>query len=115
MKKKRLLIIGCGDIALRAVQFLRGRYRLYGLTRDEAGAAKLRWFHITPIIGDLDHPSTLRRLAGIAHMALHTAPPQPSDKHDQRTTNLLNVLSKGRIVPQRFVYISTTGVYGDCD
>ena len=33
---------------------------------------------------------------------------------DTRTANLLIALEGTRILPTRFVYISTTGVYGDC-
>ncbi len=114
MTKKRLLIIGCGDIALRAVQLMRERYRIYGLIRDSSKATALRALGIIPIIGDLDYPATLHRLAGLADLVLHTAPPPNSGKYDRRTTNLLNALGKGRMVPQRIVYISTSGVYGNC-
>ncbi len=31
-----------------------------------------------------------------------------------RTQNLIAALTRARSIPQRFVYISTTGVYGDC-
>ncbi|WP_312554390.1 SDR family NAD(P)-dependent oxidoreductase, partial [Massilia sp.] len=41
---------------------------------------------------------------------VHLAPPQPSGAHDRRTRNLAAVLSAGT----RLVYVSTTGVYGDC-
>src|SRR5665811_258133 len=33
--------------------------------------------------------------------------------HDMRTRNLLSTLSRGKL-PKRLVYISTSGVYGDC-
>jgi len=115
MTKKRLLIIGCGDIARRAVRLMQGRYRIYALTRDPSEASQLRALRITPIVGDLDHPITLQRLAGIADLVLHTAPPPSEGKLDRRTTNLLNALNRGRIVPRRLVYISTSGVYGNCD
>ncbi|MBA2690736.1 MAG: SDR family oxidoreductase [Burkholderiales bacterium] len=114
MKRKRLLIVGCGDIALRAVELLGDRYRLYGLTRDTGQSGKLRALGITPIIGDLDDRKSLVRLAGVADWVLHTAPPPPQGRQDTRTAALLNALSKGRMVPQRLTYISTSGVYGDC-
>ncbi len=55
----------------------------------------------------------MRRLAGLAHMVLHLAPPSGSDSSDTRTRNLLAALSRGAR-PRHLVYISTTGVYGDC-
>ena len=45
---------------------------------------------------------------------LHCAPPPPSGATDTRTANLLAALESRRILPTRFVYISTSGVYGDC-
>ena len=40
---RRLLIIGCGDIAQRAVPLLRSRYRIiYALARSQARIAALR-------------------------------------------------------------------------
>ena len=112
---RRLLIIGCGDVALRAVKRFLPACRIYALTHTPARAEDLRRLGITPIIGDLDHPESLSKLAGLAHCVMHFAPPQSSGDIDQRTHNLLAVLDRGEILPQRLVYISTTGVYGNCD
>ena len=115
MNMRRLLIIGCGDVALRAVKRFLPACRIYALTHTPTRAKDLRRLGITPLIGDLDHPATLTKLAGIAHCVMHFAPPQTSGDTDQRTHNLLAALDRGEIVPQRLVYISTTGVYGNCD
>ena len=117
--KQTLLLIGCGDIALRSAPLLRTHYRLIGLCRNLENAPQLRQHGITPIFGDLDNPNTLNKLAGIAHAVLHLAPPANHGKRDIRTTNLLASLTKRlatntAILPQRFIYISTSGVYGDC-
>ena len=111
---KRLLIIGCGDIGRRVVRLLGSRYRLYALTRDPARAAELRALGVTPVMGDLDQRDSLRRLAGLAELVLHFAPPQNSGPHDLHTRNLLIALNKSTILPHRLVFISTSGVYGDC-
>jgi nucleoside-diphosphate-sugar epimerase len=111
---RRLLIIGCGDVALRALPQLRERYRIYGLTHDRRRVQLLRAHGVLPIIGDLDDPASLDGLAGIAHDVLHTAPPSPQGARDTRTAHLIAALSKAKILPQQLVYISTTGVYGDC-
>ncbi len=110
----RLLIIGCGDVALRAAPALRKKFRLFGLTRTTENFPSLRFHGITPLLGDLDVPWTLRRLGGIADCVLHTAPPPNRGGFDTRTRHLLTALSKGEMLPQRIVYISTSGVYGDC-
>jgi nucleoside-diphosphate-sugar epimerase len=111
---RRLLIIGCGDVALRALAPLRARYRIYALTRNRDRVPILRALGVVPIAGDLDDPVSLDGLAGIAHDVLHSAPPPPHGTRDTRTAHLIAALAKGQSLPQQLVYISTSGVYGDC-
>lgn len=110
----RVLLIGCGDIALRTADLLRGRVRLYGLTRRQEDAPKLRQHGVVPIVGDLDSQRSLDRLRAAPFAVLHFAPPPGEGRDDLRTAHLIAALTKARIIPQRFVYISTSGVYGDC-
>ena len=110
----RVLLIGCGDIALRTAELLRGRVRLYGLTRRPEDVRKLAKEGIVPIVGDLDRLASLDRLHAAPFAVLHFAPPPAEGRDDPRTARLLAALTKARIIPHRFVYISTTGVYGDC-
>src|SRR5207248_8196923 len=110
----RVLLIGCGDIALRTAQLLRGRVRLYGLTRRPGDTPKLAERGIVPIVGDLDRYASLDRLRAAPFAVLHFAPPPAEGRDDPRTAHLIAALTKARIIPQRFVYISTSGVYGDC-
>lgn len=110
---KRLLLIGCGDIARRTLPLLTPRYRVYALLRNPAYAASWRQRGAIPLIADLDQRASLRRLAGLADTVLHLAPPDGSAVQDHRTRNLLAALSRGTL-PAALVYISTSGVYGDC-
>lgn len=117
--KETLLIIGCGDIALRTAKLLQAHYRILGLLRNSDNASRLRSHGIIPVYGNLDSPESLEKLAGIAQLILHLAPPPNHGLRDDRTAHLLSALSKrtknkAPILPQRFVYISTSGVYGDC-
>jgi nucleoside-diphosphate-sugar epimerase len=115
---KRLLIIGSGDVALRAIPLLKKGYRVFAMVRDPAKFAGLRALGAIPLLGDLDDRNSLERIAGIADAVLHLAPPPNTGMHDTRTRNLFGVLShrRGRTsnLPKRLVYISTSGVYGDC-
>jgi nucleoside-diphosphate-sugar epimerase len=111
---QRLLIIGFGDIAKRSLQYLRGRYRIYALTRHANQSEHIRKMGVIPVHGDLDNPESLNRIAGLAHSVLHFAPPPSLGRQDQRTKHLISALGKGKILPQRLVHISTSGVYGDC-
>jgi nucleoside-diphosphate-sugar epimerase len=110
----RVLLIGCGDVAMRAAELLRGRARLYGLTRRAEDVPRLRSHRIVPIRGDLDRLRSLSRVGMAPFAVLHFAPP-PSEGHDDpRTQRLIAALTRARSIPQRFVYVSTSGVYGDC-
>jgi len=111
---RRLLIVGCGDVALRMVGLLRGRYRVFALSHSAQRLALLREHGIVPLPGDLDDPRTLSRLAGLSHDVLHLAPPPSLGPVDSRTGNLIRSLRRSGSIPQRLVYISTSGVYGDC-
>ncbi len=110
---KRLLIIGCGDVARRTLPLLLSHYRVFALVRRPESFAALREQGVVPILGDLDDYASLSRLAGLADAVLHFAPPPAQGNTDSRTRNLLRALSPAR-APQRLVYISTSGVYGDC-
>ena len=109
---KKLLIVGCGDIALRALPQLVRNYQVFGLVRSAGQADRIAALGAKPITGDLDSPATLEPLAGVAELVLHLAPPGESGETDQRSANLIAALSPRP--PQRLVYISTSGVYGDC-
>lgn len=113
---KKLLIVGCGDIARRLLPRLLGHYHVFALLRDAGECAFWRASGARPVLADLDQPRSLRRIAGLADVVLHLAPPPTvaGDRGDARTRGLLAALARGRSLPQRIVYISTSGVYGDC-
>lgn len=108
----RLLIVGCGDVGLRIVARLRDRFRIVALTSAPARRAVLRAAGVVPILGNLDDRASLARIAPLGTRLIHLAPPPNRGSRDPRTGHLMSAL-RGR--PQRFVYISTTGVYGDRD
>lgn len=95
---EHLLIAGFGDIARRALPQLERRFDIIRLSRRHGF--------------DLDRPETL--VIEGADAVLHCAPPPAHGELDPRTANLLAALEKGRILPARLVYVSTSGVYGDC-
>lgn len=111
-KRERLLIIGCGDVGQRVVRLQR-HVRVVALTSSPARVAALRVQGATPIVGNLDAPATLQRLAGWATRVLHLAPPPLQGSVDPRTLALTRMLMR-RSAPSSVVYGSTSGVYGDC-
>ena len=60
--------------------------------------------------GNTSAPSVV----GLADAVIHAAPPPAEGHADPRTARLLASLGKRGSLPRSLVYISTTGVYGDC-
>ena len=112
-RRERVLIVGCGDVGLRAAALLRARVQVLALTSARERDALLRQRGVRPLHGDLDRPASLRRLAGLGTRVLHLAPPPGEGWVDTRTRALAHVL-RLRSAPRALVYGSTSGVYGDC-
>ena len=112
-RRPRVLIVGCGDVGLRAAALLKNSSRVYALTSSATRVSELRQQGITALTGNLDEPVSLRRLAGVATHLIHMAPPPLQGRSDPRTRALVQALLL-RSSPQAVVYGSTSGVYGDC-
>ncbi len=95
---------------MRLLPMLRDRFRVFAVTSQEQRLAELRDQGALGIVANLDYPEQLHRLRGLADTVVHLAPPPAEGTTDQRTRHLLRILPRGG----RFVYVSTTGVYGDC-
>lgn len=113
-RRQRVLIIGCGDVGLRLAARCPSPIRVLALTSSPERVPELRRAGIVPLVGNLDQFATLQRLSGLAQRIVHLAPPPGHGWIDQRTRNLLPVLSR-RTVPSVLVYASTSGVYGNRD
>jgi len=111
-RRPTLLVVGCGDVGLRVLRLLRGRWRLLALTSSPQRFDELRAAGAVPLLGNLDQPATLRRIGALADAVLHLAPPAQRGEQDHRTAHLVQALARGGRV-KRLVYGSTTGVYGD--
>jgi len=122
---------------------LNDRARWLGLARSTATALELRDAGILPVAADLDVLTSLRRAGSLgrsADVVLHLAPPSGEGRDDVRTRRWLAACARPRTSgrprptaenaqrsamrstgkssrrthPLRAVYVSTTGVYGDC-
>ena len=140
MKKRalKILIVGAGDVARRLTApgspvGLSDRAQWLGLARSAATADELRTAGILPIMGDLDRRASLKRAGAMARSAnavLHLAPPPGDGLDDPRMRRWLAAAAaststsksvsrnekKSKLRPRKLrnVYVSTTGVYGDC-
>jgi nucleoside-diphosphate-sugar epimerase len=113
-KRSRVLIVGCGDVARRALPWLARRVRVWAVVRSAHSVAELHALGVRCVTADLDDAASLRRVAALAPWVWHFAPPPTTgDGRDPRSRRLVNALSRSGVV-RRLCYISTSGVYGDC-
>ena len=109
-----IFIIGCGDIGYRVAKLEQTAGQpVSALSRSDLSATKLCHHAIKPIKGDLDKPASLHELPGNVPVLYYFAPPPAEGEDDPRLAALLAVLER-KGLPRRIVYISTSGVYGDC-
>ena len=105
-----VFIIGSGDIGCRIAHLWLQRGAMVStLGRRSApcgGATHHR-------CADLDQSNTLTALPTAGTTLYITTPPPPQGDGDTRLDNLLAAIRPDAL-PQRIVYISTSGVYGDC-
>ncbi len=107
-------IIGCGDIGQRVARLWQAAGGSVGALARSAGRAQsLVGSGITPISGDLDRPDSLHDLPVKNSVLFYFAPPPGDGQGDPRMRATLAALTPSNW-PARIVYISTTGVYGDC-
>ncbi len=124
LRRATLVVIGCGDVGLRLIAQRIGRpdrLRIIATARRADQLEAIRRLGALPFACNLDDRHSLFRLAALSNQLIHLAPP-PSDGPDDRRTRFLTAVygqsaTRRRIrhqPPARWAYISTTGVYGDC-
>ncbi len=127
-KAQKILIAGFGDIGVRVARRLHQvrRYQVMALVRKSYGKSHRSVIAKSSAVqlfrGDLNNLRSLQKFRGLADTILHFAPPPGLGAIDKHTQHLLTALSgtprsdalKKKMLPRRIVYISTTGVYGDC-
>ena len=109
------LLIGNGDIARRTAGLLNDQEKSVVLVGRHEGNNKCPSPLQTEMLADLDRPESLAALPLSDVRVLFLAPPPMSGQIDSRIRNFCDELS--RRLPERphgVVYISTSGVYGDC-
>ena len=112
MSRRHVLIAGCGYVGQRLAQRLQAQFDVTGLVRSSQRVAELEHAGIRAIAIDLD-----RVRAGVAiperldqEAILYLTPPPVLGESDLRLDRFLQLAT---VPPLTFVYMSTTGVYGD--
>lgn len=112
--RRDVLIVGCGDIGRRVAALEQAEgHDVAGSARSAQAEALLRELDIFPWRMDLDDPATLSSLDLRAQVLYYFAPPPASGEGDPRLSALLAAINPPHY-PMKLVYISTSGVYGDC-
>ncbi|WP_295390087.1 SDR family oxidoreductase [uncultured Thiodictyon sp.] len=108
-----IIIVGCGYVGTRlARQYLGLGQSVLGVVRTQAGVERLAAAGIAARRADLAGEG-LDALPLDGALVFHLAPPPDQGREDSRTRRLVEAFTRAG-QPQRLVYISTTGVYGDC-
>lgn len=103
-----LFIAGCGSIGRRIARLALDRgMGVITFNRGEAGVAGTR--HVT---GTLDDPADLQGLPTRGTGLIYLAPPPGGGHEETRVRAFLAAIPAGE-EPEKLVYISTSGVYGD--
>jgi len=107
----RYLVAGCGYVGRRLARTLLSRGPVVGLTRSEASAVELDAQGVDAVSWDLDSAEApVPRGIGTPSVIYYLVAPPASGTVD---TRLKRFLARLPARPARFVYLSTTGVYGD--
>ena len=109
------LIIGCGYLGRRAARrWVAQGDRVFALTRSESNAAELRELGVTPILGDVLDPSSLRSLPSTDTLLYAVGLDRNSGRSQREVyvDGLRSVLAELPASRPRIIYISSTSVYG---
>ena len=108
------VIIGCGDIGRRVGKILLERgQKVLATVKTEESAEELQSIGFATIIGNFDYQEDAPEIPVHGQQVYFFMPPQGGGKSDYRVLNFCRKLSVEN-VPSKLIYLSTSGVYGDC-
>jgi nucleoside-diphosphate-sugar epimerase len=112
------LIFGCGYLGARVAQRCRASGEtVHVVTRSAESGAKFAAIGYTPLVADITRPDSLGSLPAAETILFSVgldgnAGPSIEEVYVQGLKNVLAALAHP---PQRFIYISSTGVYGQTE
>ena len=107
-------IVGCGDIGLRLGKVLLAAARRVQVTSHfEEGREALARLGFEVVVANFDYQEDIPEFSVHGHNVFYFLPPQGGGTSDYRMLNFCRRLSAENC-PTKIVYISTSGVYGDC-
>lgn len=108
--KPRIFIAGCGDVGMRLLPLLLPHFQVFASTSQAQRCQEIRDAGAVPVLLNLDQRTSLQRWRGVFDKIIYLVPPAADSDKDRRSRNLAAILPHNA----QLVYVSTTGVYGDC-
>ncbi len=110
--RSHVLIVGCGYVGQRLARKLQSNFDVSAIVRSTQSARALQAHGIQTIALDLDKARLGAHIPERLDQAalFYLAPPPPRGESDFRLDRFLQLAT---VPPKTFVYMSTTGVYGD--
>lgn len=110
--RRHLLIVGCGYVGRRLALALRERFDVSAIVRSQTSAARLAADGVNAAVLDLDRVRSGATIPERLDQAaiVYLTPPPPIGESDLRLDRFLQL---AHVPPRAFIYMSTTGVYGD--
>ena len=112
------LVLGCGYLGLRVARLWKSQGdEVYAVTRCQNNAELMKQEGIIPLIADITEPKSVSRLPKTDTVLFSVGMDRKKydSVHNVYVNGLKNVLSGISEVPSQFIYISSTGVYGNFD
>jgi nucleoside-diphosphate-sugar epimerase len=110
--RRHVLIVGCGYVGSRLAVRLQSAFDVTGIVRSAESAAALERRGIRTVIVDFDRVRLETHIPERLDQAaiFYLAPPTQQGESDLRLDRFFQLAT---VPPAAFVYMSTTGVYGD--
>lgn len=116
----RVLIVGCGYVGLPlGVELVKQGHEVFGLRRSSAGDAELTAAGLKPLTADITRPGDLAQLSGPFDWVVNTVSSTKGGVEEYQqvylagTRHLVDWLAPMGL--KKFVYTSSTSVYGQTD
>ncbi|AWB28697.1 NAD(P)H-binding protein [Halococcoides cellulosivorans] len=111
-------ILGCGWVGCELGRILAGRVRAVGVRRSDAGLERVRGAGIDAVQADLTDADSLARVPDVEALVVAATPDDRTAAaarrlHVDGLRTAIDHFSGREAPPDRLVYVSSTGVYGD--
>jgi nucleoside-diphosphate-sugar epimerase len=114
----RIVILGCGYVGLELGRQLRPDHEVVGVRRSEAGLEAVKAAGLTPVRADVTDPDALSAIPDADAVVFAASSggrgaPAAREVYVEGQKRAIDHFAARDAPPERYVYTSSTGVYGD--